>query len=122
MLFKYLGRDYETYNCFDLVKEFYKDHYNLDLINYFEGDKIPGRKEIESLIATNKGDFVKVGNPKFGDVVVINLYGYSCHIGVYLGRNRLLHSVRGAGSCIDSISRYSKIIDGFYRHREIVSA
>lgn len=117
-LFKYIGKPYDKYNCFDLVKEFYFDYYGLDLKNYFEGP-VPDRKEVESLIVSNKGDFVKIeGKPQFGDVVVIRLYGFECHIGVCINASQFLHSAKGIGSNIDRLERYSKMIAGFYRHRE----
>ncbi len=119
-LLKYIGKPYEKYNCFDLVKEFYRDYYGLDIKNYFEGD-VPGRREIESLIITNKGDFIPVtGKPQFGDIVVIRLYGVECHIGVCVNTSQFLHSARGKGSCMDRLERYSKMIAGFFRHRESV--
>lgn len=117
---KYIGRDYESYNCLDLAKEFYRDHFGLELKNYFEGDVVPSRKDIECLINTNKGELEKVIKPKFGDIIVINLYGYASHIGVYIGEEKFLHSVRKIGSCLDSLPRYSKMVEGFYRHRERV--
>ncbi len=114
---KYIGRDYETYNCLALAQEFYRDHFGLELKNYFEGDVVPSRKEIECLVKTNKGELDKVDKPIFGDIVVINLYGYASHIGVCIGDGKFLHSVRKVGSCMDSLHRYSKMIEGFYRHR-----
>lgn len=118
-IIRYVGRDYEKYNCFDLVKEFYQNELGLTLSNYFEGEVVPNRKEIECLIKTNKGDFERVDVPQFGDIVVINLYGYSSHIGVCLDRIKFLHSMKKVGSCLDTLQRYSKMIEGFYRHREI---
>lgn len=115
---KYIGRDYATYNCFDLVKEFYQDQLNLELKNYFEGG-VPPRKEIECLVKTNKGDFTKVDVPRLGDIVVITLYGYASHIGVCLDGARFLHSLRNTGSCMESISKYSRMIEGYYRHQEL---
>lgn len=114
---KYIGRDYKSYNCFDLVKEFYKDQFNLDLANYWEG-RVPNRDQVESLIVSNKGDFVKVDVPRFGDIVVLRLYGLECHMGVVVDASKFLHSVRNAGSLIDRTERYSKLIAGYYRHRE----
>lgn len=116
-LSKYVGREYEKYNCLDLVKEFYMDNFEIEIKNYFEGE-VPSREKVQCLIVSNKGEFDKVsGDPKFGDVVIINLYGYVCHIGVCIGCGKFLHSVRGAGSCIDSLARYSRMIEGFYRHQ-----
>lgn len=121
-LSKYIGREYEKYNCLDLVKEFYSDQFNLCIKNYFEGDVVPDRKEIDCLIKTNKGEFTEiVAMPKFGDIVVINLYGYASHLGVYVGNGQFLHSLKRVGSCLDNISRYSKMIEGFYRHQENAS-
>lgn len=115
---KYIGRSYETYNCFDLAKEFYKDQFNLELKNYFEGP-VPGRKEVASLIVSNKGDFVRVYDPKFGDLVIIRLYGIECHIGVVVEGGKFLHSARCIGSLLDRLERYNKAIAGYYRHREL---
>ena len=118
-LSKYIGRPYEEYNCFDLVKEFYMDQFGLDLKNYYEGP-VPDRKTIQSLVVTNKGDFSLVEDPQFGDIVVLKLYGYSCHIGVCIGEGKFIHSIRKTGSSIEPLSRYKTLTEGFYRHREYV--
>lgn len=114
-LSKYVGKNYSVYNCFDLVKEFYKDELGLELQNYFEG-QVPERKEIEFLLKTNLGRFQKVEKPQFGDLVVIRLFGYASHIGVCIGDGKFLHSARNTGSCMDTLSRYSKMTEGFFRH------
>lgn len=116
---KYIGREYEKYNCFDLVKEFYADQFGLTLKNYWEGPVVPSRAEVESLVVSNKGDFVRVeGKPQFGDIVVIKLYGLECHIGVVVNESHFLHSARIIGSSMDRLERYAKMIGGYYRHRE----
>lgn len=117
-LSKYVGREYEDYNCFDLAKEFYRDFYDLNIQHYFEGERVPPKHEIECLIKSSIGDFEKVQSPKFGDVIAIKLYGYTSHIGIYVGEGEFLHSIQGTGSCLDKISRYERMIDGYYRHRE----
>lgn len=116
-LVKYIGRPYETYNCFDLVREFYLDHYQLNLSNYWEGTTIPSRQEISSLVVSNKGDFVFTTLPSFGDIVVIKLYGIECHIGIVLDKGKFIHSIRGAGSCIESLEKYRRMVAGYYTHR-----
>ncbi len=117
-LSKYIGRPYEACDCIALVKEFYKDFFNLDLKNYYEGPA-PDRRETESLIKTNRGDFVEVTDPKFGDLVFIKFHGIESHIGVVIDQLRFLHSVNTIGSNIDRLTRYKKIITGYYRHREV---
>lgn len=117
---KYIGRSYETYDCFALVKEFYLDHFNLNLVPYYEahGTEPLSRLDVQSLIVSNKGDFVRVDEPQFGDIVVIRLYGLECHIGVCLNKSQFLHSAHKIGSLMDRLERYSKMISGYYRHRE----
>ena len=117
-LAKYVGRGYEDYNCFDLAREFYKDYFGLELKNYYEG-ATPDRESTTALIKTNKGDFIKVDDPQFGDLVLIRLFGLECHIGVYIEGNKFLHSARGIGSLMDRTERYSRHIAGYYRHREV---
>lgn len=117
---KYIGRSYHEYNCFDLVKEFYFDHFKLEIKNYFERQgPMPSRAEAQSLIVTNKGDFEEVKPPpRFGDIVSIRFHGIECHIGVVIEGSKFLHSAEKIGSNIDRLERYSKLIAGYYRHRE----
>lgn len=115
---KYIGRGYDEFNCFDLVKEFYFDHFGLVIKNYWEGGPVPSRQEVESLIVTNKGDFVQTDKPVFGDIIVIKLYGLECHMGIFIEGGKFLHSARNIGSLIDRVERYHKMIAGYYRHRE----
>jgi len=116
-LAKYVGRDYDNYNCFTLVKEFYKDHYDIVLKDYFEGP-VPSEKEVENLIISNKGEFIPALVPAFGDIVTIKLWGIECHIGVCIDDKQFLHSVKYAGSGIAQLKKYKRLITGFYRHRE----
>jgi cell wall-associated NlpC family hydrolase len=61
-------------------------------------------------------EFIAVKNPEFGDIVVAQLAGYPIHVGVYLGRNKMLHTLRGKDSCIESIDfKWAKRIEGYYR-------
>jgi len=118
---KYIGRSYETYNCLDLVKEFYKDFFGLEVKNYFEG-AVPDRDSVNTLINTNRGDFVEIKDKreiKFGDIVVIRLYGLECHLGVVVQGTKFLHSAKNIGSNMDRLERYDRLIAGYYRHREV---
>jgi hypothetical protein len=117
---KYIGRSYETYDCFALVREFYADHFGLSLHNYFDGSSGISKKEVQTLISANKGHFTEVrGKPKLGDIVVIKLFGIECHIGVCVSDKMFLHSIKGVGSAMEKLSRYSRLIAGYYRHGEL---
>lgn len=117
---KYVGRDYNKYNCFDLVKEFYKDFFGVEIKDYYDG-ATPSAEEVQNLIVSNRGDFDKVDDIKFGDIIVIELFGIECHIGVAVSEYAFLHSIKSTGSSFEKISKYKNRITGFYRHREITA-
>ena len=117
-LSKYIGRKYEEYNCLDLVKEFYKDFFGVEVKNYFEGP-IPTPEDVSTLIISNKGDFVPVvGKPQFGDIAIIKFHGIECHLAVVIDGKKLLHSAKGIGSHLAGLERYSRMIAGYFRHKE----
>ena len=120
-LAKYVGRPYENFNCLDLVKEFYLDVFNIKVDNYYDGP-VPSPSEVQTLIASNKGEFVQVemADVTFGDIVVIRLRGMDCHIGVFIEGGKFIHSAKTTGSNIDRLSRYRNMISGYYRHRKFL--
>lgn len=114
-----IGIPYEHKNCWELVKQFYSDILKIGLKHYVEGTP-DERERVKSLIFTNMGDFQKVDSPIFGDIVILKIYGIECHIGVYVGEGMILHTTKGTGSHLDRLQRWSKVVVGFYRAREVV--
>lgn len=114
----YIGHPYEDLDCFELVKSFYRMEFNIDLKHYWEGETHLDKKQAETLIISGVGNFEKVTEPIFGDIVVVRLYGYACHIGVRLTEGLMLHTLRGVGSCIEPIKKYERMVEGYYRHKE----
>lgn len=118
---RYIGRPYEKANCLDIAREFYMREFQIEIRQYYEGP-VPSRKDVEALIVSNKGEFVPVeGEPHFGDLVVIKLYGVECHLGIFIQKGKFLHSIKTAGSVLDSLVKYEKMIVGFYRHRGLAA-
>lgn len=117
---KYIGIPYEEMNCFDLAKAVYKDAFDIELKNYFEGE-VPNSHQVACLISSNKGDFVRVGKPQFGDLVILTVKGIECHLGIVLTDGRFLHSTKGVGSNMDRLDRWNNLIAGYFRHRELTA-
>jgi len=113
---KYIGKSYEEYNCWDLIQKLYQELYDLRVHQCY-GNKVPSKEERQDLIRTEKGQFIKTENPKPGDIMLIRILGIECHIGMYLGSKKFIHSMQGNGVVIDSISRYATRVNGYYRHR-----
>lgn len=116
-LMEYIGIPYEKKNCWDLVVHFYKQEFDLDLRHLYEGD-IPSPMDRENLIFTHSGVFEPVTNPQHGDLVVLRFRGIASHIGVLIAGKMFLHTLEGTGSCLDTLVRYKKMVEGFYRHVE----
>lgn len=118
---QYIGRPYEKANCLDIAREFYMREFQIEIKQYYEGPT-PGPKDVEALIVSNKGEFVAVSDePQFGDLVVIRLYGVECHLGIFIQKGKFLHSIKTAGSVLDNLTKYEKMIVGFYRHKGLAA-
>jgi cell wall-associated NlpC family hydrolase len=111
-----LGTPYSEKNCWDIVVQFYKQVFGITLKNYY--DDIPStRHEVKSIIHTNMPDFSKIEDKdkKFGDIILIKLYGVESHIGVYLENDLMLHTTIHSGCVIERIARWRHLIVGYYR-------
>ena len=58
-----------------------------------------------------------VDDPELGDVVLLKLRGFACHVGVYVGDNCMLHIRRGCNAVVEELSRpiWARRVEGFYR-------
>jgi hypothetical protein len=89
----------------------------VELRQYYQG-KTPTPAENQALIQSNRGEFIKVEDePAYGDLIVLNLSGLECHIGIFIKPEKFLHSIEGKGSVLDNIERYKHRIVGYYRHK-----
>jgi len=101
-------------DCWGIVVEFYSYELNIELKNYYE--EIPNnRKVANSLIYSNMGDFEKVETPNYGDIILMKYKGVESHIGVYLGKGKMLHTTETTDCVVENISKWEGLITGFYR-------
>ncbi len=109
-----IGIPYERIDCWGIALEFYKRVFNIELKRYY--DEVPNNRDIaKNLIYHNKGDFIEVSEPEFGDIILIKLYGVESHIAIYIGGGKILHSYKNVGCHIDNIKKWNKLIVGYYR-------
>lgn len=112
---RYIGREYEKVNCWQLAREFYLHEFRVELKHYYEGNT-PARDETKNLIFSNIGDFEKVeGAPEYGDLILIRLHGIESHIGIFIKGDRFLHSARTVGSVLDDLKKYAPNVVAYYR-------
>ena len=115
--FNLIGIPHSQANCFEIVALFYLQEFAIDLSNLnTEIISIKQREKISSLIESNKGPFVRVDEPQYGDIMTMKINGIESHVGVYVGAGRFLHSYNEElGSCIDHLKRWGSRVTGYYR-------
>lgn len=115
---KYVGLSYEQVDCWDLAVMFYKLEMEVDIGYVVSKNHPKSNQDREVLINTSKGDFHKVEKPESGDLVLIKFGGFETHIAIYIGKDRILHSIEGLGVVVERLRKYRNLISGFYRHKE----
>lgn len=111
-----VGVPYSTMNCWDLVRAFYMNVFDIELKHYFE--EMPKTAEAkQDLIFSAYGDFKQIerGRLEFGDLISFQIRGLENHIGVYLERGKFLHSSQRAGSCVEKLTRWSQHVASCHR-------
>lgn len=108
-----IGIPYEDKDCYELAKEFYRIEFKCELDLLY--DVRPTEKQTMSLFNAQKEKFVRVDVPQKGDIIVFNVVGLPCHIGIYLNKETFLHTRQHTGSVIERFSRWHKRVEGYYR-------
>ena len=119
---KYIGLPFEKYDCFNLVKLIYKEVHNKDIldtnIKHYESEKINNQYEDESL------NWLKVDEAKEGDIVAIrldsNIPKIVTHFGVMINDKQMIHTTEKTNCVVENISKYYKLVAGFYRNKDLV--
>lgn len=123
---QYIGLPYSdrgrgpTYDCWGLVRLFYRQEMGIDLPSLVGEYKsatwdIPG---VVSLVCREREAWRQVEQAEQRDLVLINIGGKPRHVGVWLDGNRMLHTLAGHDSSIESLSspKWVNRIEGFYRY------
>lgn len=117
--YKHLGRDFDGFDCWGLIKYIYKD-IGIELFDInTDYDKLWGSKGKNYFMENYYKDWIKVREPRFLDIV--GLYNNSNvinHAGIMLDRTRFIHSRRG-GVVINNIYDFGQRVQGFYRHKKL---
>jgi len=122
---KYIGLPYLTngrteagVDCWGLVRLFYRDELNIDLPSYTDNYNGADDPAIMELMSEYKDiNWKKQTVPEIGDVCVFNIYGEPCHVGVYIGNSKFMHSREGRDVVIESLDspKWSKRLEGCYK-------
>lgn len=120
------GRDYNGWDCWGLVFCGQRDVFGRIMPSYAgEYGSTSRRDELKRLIAMHREertDWALVEEPRAGDVVLLEMLGRACHIGMMLDHRNVLHTEVRCNTVVERIDRepwrgngYDKI-EGVYRY------
>jgi cell wall-associated NlpC family hydrolase len=116
---KYIGLEFEDYNCWQLVALIYKREFNIEIPTYEDEYKNAlDRDAIAEIYARELQVWVKTDEPKVPDVVVCRVKGQPWHAGTMVTPGIMLHTQRHLNAIIEHYDRFTwkNRIIGFYRY------
>ena len=112
-----VGLPYRTFDCWELVKFFYKKAFSYDLGGVdIEYSDPTNNVEISTVLEIGKNKFTEVTTPEYGDVMLLRVYGYASHLGIYLDNRKFLHTTAATGSVLADTDVWKNKIEGYYRY------
>ena len=121
---KYIGLDYklgaigpDKFDCWGLVVWIYRNEFDLD-IN--DGIFYLTKEDRVEQLRQHIGSWIKIDDPIPGDCILILIGGKLPHCGVYVGDNKMIHTIDGMMSSIENVKspRWKSRFDGYYRYSE----
>jgi cell wall-associated NlpC family hydrolase len=117
------GRDFDGFDCWGLVKTYYREERNIDLpeFNISSSDAKSINKNMTSEANLKKWVAVEKINIQMGDVITMSLSSrhpdFVTHVGVFIGGGKFLHTIEGQTSTISNMisPMWNQRIRGFYR-------
>lgn len=111
--FEYGGRTRKKLDCYGLVMLLYKDIHGIEIPDVISPTFLA---DIADLVSVEKLKWEPC-ELEVGAVIIFNVRGYGCHVGYYLGNDKMIHTWEGTGGVmIERISfSWKHRIMGVYR-------
>lgn len=124
-VYKYIGLKYkdaswgpEYYDCWGLMALVYRDEFGIDIVE--DITLYSSRMGKIERYEKYKSRWLRVDEPEIGDGILFLIGGKVPHCGIYIGNNRMLHSIEGVMSCIQRINdtKWKSRFEGYYTYRK----
>lgn len=120
---RYIGLPYkdacwgpEYYDCWGLIVLIYKNEFGIDIHSDMTmyTDKTSKVERLLKYISL----WEHINKPKIGDGILFLVANRLPHCGIYIGDNKMIHTIRGISSCIQEVSnpRWKSRFEGYYRY------
>src|SRR5690625_1838443 len=112
------GRSFSGSDCWGVVFLYYKHEKGIELPLLSDYQTTRDADGISKIIEGEKPDWIRTDEPMEGDVVVFRIGGKPTHVGIYAGKRRFIHAIKGADSCMESLKTplWKNRLEGFYRY------
>ena len=112
------GRGFDGCDCYGLVRLIYKNEYGIKLPLLIDYADVNDNTTIKHMIDVHKPllNAVRINEPEIGAITIFKVRGFSTHMGVYVGNNKVLHVMKGTNSLIEKINsvRLKGRLEGYY--------
>lgn len=119
--FKSHGRDFSGCDCYGLVRLVLQEEKGITLPDFWDYEDANRPENVQGIIAANTtGLGFRKDTPEEGDVVLYKIFGYPSHMGLYVGKGRVLHVMRKFFSVCVPVEHgiLRGRVEGFYGIRE----
>jgi cell wall-associated NlpC family hydrolase len=114
------GRGPEAFDCWGLVRLVYLEVFKIELPSFVDGYLSASwdAEGVAALVVHERARWREVQDRREGDVVVIRMAARPRHVGLWLEGNRMLHTLAGHDSALESLEspKWARRIDGVYRY------
>lgn len=121
--FKTRGRDRSGLDCWGLVVLHHREVLNITLPGYTElydrADAL-GFRQLKTIFDREVPlcDNIPLGKEEPGDIAVLRMDGRPIHVGLVIGKRKMLHIEEGIYACAEPYTgiQWRGRLEGFYRH------
>lgn len=120
---KYVGLPYKDacwgpdfFDCWGLVAHVYKEEFDIDVVHGMT--VYENRRDKVLRMHEYWHEWSPVDRPEVGDGVLCLIAGKLPHCGIYVGDNKMLHSIEDTSSCIQRLDHFQwrSRVEGYYRY------
>ena len=117
------GRTFNGADCWGLMRLIFLHEYGIQLLSFTnEYEDASEGARIKEVVRYGKSlvKYKEKESPEYGDLVIFNMRGNPCHVGMYIGNNKVIHVLRGTNSVCERLTsiRLKGRVEGYYEITE----
>lgn len=114
------GRELTGADCYGIIMLWYRMRLGIELFDPdFDYPEGPQWKDKSYFLENYHLQWERVESPRKNDVVLFKSKDgkLANHAGIYLGKNKFLHTIKRTGCVIQKLDQWSDRVEGYYRFK-----